>query len=171
MTDIRTSWDADAARGVWSADAMLNVTLTDESGNSLLDEVGRPISGQFHSGSGLVAGEDLITALLISLFTDASADADDPLPDNSSDRRGWWAGPIGSKLWLRRRMKANETTRALIEDDVRTALQWMVDDGVASTITVSSDWVSGKMLGVQVMVERLDGSPLKLRFAQKWEQI
>lgn len=171
MTDIRTGWDNDAPRGVWSADPMLNVTLTDEDGNSLIDEDGRPIASAFRAGTGLAAGEDLITALLISLFTDAAADADDPLPDNSTDRRGWWAGPIGSKLWLRRRMKANETTRALIEDDVRTALQWMIEDGIASAVDVTSEWVRAHMLGVFIVIGRAGAGRLQLRFAQKWEQI
>ena len=58
-------------------------------------------------------GDDgLLTALLISLFTDRRAHDDDPLPDERvgvpSDMRGWWGDyfeterpdPIGSRLWL-----------------------------------------------------------------------
>lgn len=62
-------------------------------------------------------GDDgLMTAVIISLFTDARAHDDDPLPDErvgvSSDRRGWWGDclpdaqgeqtleSIGSRLWL-----------------------------------------------------------------------
>lgn len=41
-------------------------------------------------GGRLVTDDGLRTAILISLFTDARANDDDPLPEPGADRRGWW---------------------------------------------------------------------------------
>ena len=76
MTDITTIWVVESGTGDWSI-----------------------------SGGALASGDDLASAVLISLFTDGLAGDDDIPPDGSGDRRGWWgdAGediPIGSKLWL-----------------------------------------------------------------------
>ena len=60
--------------------------------------------------------QQLASAVIVALNTDALADASDVLPDpRSSDRRGWWGDldaqaiwngwPIGSKLWLLTRAK------------------------------------------------------------------
>jgi phage gp46-like protein len=54
------------------------------------------------------SGDDLESAVLISLFTDRRAEASDVVPDGSNDRRGWWGDSgslylIGSRLWLLRR--------------------------------------------------------------------
>ena len=40
--------------------------------------------------SDLTTDAGLRTALLLSLFTDRRAEDGDVLPDNASDRRGWW---------------------------------------------------------------------------------
>lgn len=55
-------------------------------------------------GTGDIAcGNDLQTAILISLFTDRLADASDETDDGN--RRGWWGDleqdyRVGSRLWL-----------------------------------------------------------------------
>ena len=46
-------------------------------------------------GGDLATDDGLRTAVIISLFTDARARADDPLPEADADRRGWW-GDCGS---------------------------------------------------------------------------
>ena len=56
----------------------------------------------------LATGDDLETAVLISLFTDARALPDDEI-DDPSDPRGCWIdafeGRLGSRLWELRRQK------------------------------------------------------------------
>src|SRR4051812_18257550 len=124
--DIATLWDTATGAGDWVLDPGSSTIWTDENGNSIVDENGQPVSSEFIAGSGLVSGCDLVTAVLISLFTDAAADTDDAIPDGSGDPRGWWAGAIGSKLWLRQREKATQTLLALVRDDCERALAWMV---------------------------------------------
>src|SRR5579875_2938906 len=80
--DITTFWDPQSGRGDWAL-----------------------------AGAQLARGDDLITSVAISLFTDRIANADDPIPDGSTDPRGWWGDldetyPIGSRLWLLDRSKA-----------------------------------------------------------------
>lgn len=119
--------------------------------------------------TGLAEGDDLATAVLISVFTDAAA-APEELPAGSQpDRRGWWGGPIGSKLWLRRRDKPTETLLALVKADVEQALAWLIEDGVAASIDVLTEYTRPAMLGVQITVHRRTGGALAMRFSRLWE--
>jgi phage gp46-like protein len=103
----------------------------------------------------LVTDEGPETAVLISLFTDALAHEDDPLPNIANgDRRGWWAGPIGSRLWLLAREKETEDVRQRAEFYTREALQWMLDDEVADEIDVTAEWVDRGRLDVDVKIYR-----------------
>lgn len=103
------------------------------------------------NGAGDLSGDaGLRTAIILSLFSDRTAAADDALPDpRDADRRGWWgdigldgAGPdpIGSRLWLLTRAKSTEETRRRAELYVREALAWMLADGVAAGIDVRAEW-------------------------------
>lgn len=118
----------------------------------------------------LASDSTLRTAIIVSLFTDRVADADDALPDpRETDRRGWWgdeplasqAGAdarqyrIGSKLWLRARMPATVATAALMREDCKEALQWMIDDGVCAAIEVTTTWISRTALGILIATTRV----------------
>lgn len=117
------------------------------------------------AASGAVAREDgLRTAILLSLFLDARASAEDPLPDPlNRDRRGWVgdalaprAGDrIGSRLWLLAREKQNEATRLRAEIYAREALAWMTEEGLARSVSVTAAWVSQGQLGLRVQVAEL----------------
>lgn len=93
----------------------------------------------------LLRDPGLETAVLLSLFTDRRAGPEDVLPDNSGDRRGWWGDALntnddadGSKLWLTFRGKITDSTVVQIEEYVREALQWLIDDGVAERVSVQA---------------------------------
>jgi phage gp46-like protein len=130
---------------------------------------------------GLAADLDLETAVLISLFTDATAQADDELPDFSGDRRGWWGdddadvvvpkGPLGSRLWLLVRAKATEETRQRAEAYAVEALQWLLDDGVAARVDVAAGWLAFQQLGLRVRVVRDDGTVYDHQFTWAWQQL
>ncbi|WP_200410765.1 phage GP46 family protein, partial [Komagataeibacter oboediens] len=130
--DIAITWNVRMARGDWPI----------VSGDLALDN-------------------PLKSAVMVSLFTDRVAPqqptSDDtavgiqsptgPTGAASADRRGWWGDafadrPIGSRLWqLRRAVKVG--TRAIpreIEDICSEALQWLVDDGVATSVDISAWW-------------------------------
>lgn len=152
MADIRTVWNGEAGRGDWV----------------------------LQSGA-LAADADLETAVTLSLFTDARAGDDDVLPDGDTDRRGWWAdhegeeiwgvGNVGSKLWLRAREKATEETRLRIESDLRTALSWMIGEGVAARIDILTEWKRGGRLDAVLTLWRRDGSTLELRYENLWSEL
>lgn len=171
MPDIATIWDPATGTGDWAIDAPKQLLWTDELGNSIVDEVGNPIGSVFTSGNGLVTGSDLYTSALISLFTDAQAEPDDIIPDGSNDPRGWWAGPIGSKLWLRERSKATSTLPALIKNDIEQALAWFIADGVVAAIDVAVEYERPGMIGAVVVFRRQDGARAALRFSRLWESI
>lgn len=120
----------------------------------------------------LVGGNDLRTAVFISLFTDRTAGPDDVIPDGTKDPRGWWGDQgqdqaIGSKLWLIRRAKQTPRTLAQAKEYCREALKWMIDDGVASAIDVETEWTRPGMLGVSVVLHRLGGR-VDLQFETAW---
>lgn len=103
------------------------------------------------AGTDLLMDAGLHTSVIISLFCDRLADPADTIPDGTDDRRGWWGDtplpnstdPItpdltGSRLWLlARALQVNETLRRA-EKYAQEALQWMIDDGVAGSVTASA---------------------------------
>ena len=128
---------------------------------------GMQMSGDLSIGStGLVQDDSLTTCVLVSLFTDRRARPDDPLPAGNGDYRRGWVGDaladrsddrIGSRLWLLRREKQTEETRRRAEEYCREALAWLVSDGLASRIDVSAEWVRQGLLGVVIVIDRVDG--------------
>ena len=97
--------------------------------------------------------DSLQTAIILSLFTDRRASADDALPLNETNRRGWVGdefmatGPgnarddWGTRLWLCYIGKATGDVPAFAEFTCREGLQWLVRDGIASRIAVTAQWV------------------------------
>lgn len=96
------------------------------------------------SGGDLATDDGLRTAVILSLFTDARARDDDPLPQDGADRRGWWGDVgnadandrTGSRLWLLERAKATSETAVRAADYAREALAWMTADGIAASVDV-----------------------------------
>lgn len=100
----------------------------------------------------------LVSALLVSLFTDARAPADAELPDGSDDRRGWWASepddPHGSLLWLLERAKLTQGTLLELEEYSRNALAWLLREGIAERVDSTAERLDADTLQVEVTVER-----------------
>jgi phage gp46-like protein len=133
--------------------------------------------------SDLASDPGLETAVLLSLFTDARAANDDVPPSGDpTDRRGWWADQfstvegdkIGSRRWLLDRSKfTNETAIVLKEYDTE-ALQWMIDDGVASSVDITTALATVRgspRINETIVINRPHGSPLTFRFAHVWDSI
>lgn len=131
------------------------------------------------SSSGLRADlesdDGLRTAVLVSLFLDSRADTDDVLPFETDDRRGWWADEFGaapgSKLWLLARSKALPDVAQRAEDYARQALQWMIDEGVARQIDVTSTVVTTpyRALTLEVVIYRPEfADPTRFPFGAIW---
>lgn len=141
MTDISTVWDVQRMRGDWVL-----------------------------SGASLASGNDLQTAVLISLFTDRLALPSDPTPDG--DRRGWWGDdpqyPVGSRLWLLDRVKGPMDVPQRAQDYTAEALQWLIDDGVVASFDISAQWITPNRLDLIVTANRADGSRVAMKFPNVW---
>jgi len=126
---------------------------------------------------GLSEESGLDSAVIISLFTDRRAEADDLLPDGSSDLGGWWADAfpdipgdkIGSRLWLLRRAKLTDETLRQLEEYASEALQWLLTDGVVVGLAVVAERLARTAAGVVITMQRPQQGPLQYRFTQYWE--
>ncbi len=111
------------------------------------------------------ATEDgLETAVILSIFLDRRAADDDVIPDGTNNRRGSWLDDyapksgfhLGSKLWLLSREKTLPTVLARCKQYLEDALQWLVDDGIAELVDVTTSWAAAGVLRFEVVV---DGAP------------
>ncbi len=127
-------------------------------------------------GLGLTEDDGLETAVIISLFTDRRANADDSIPDGSSDRRGWWADEfatinndlIGSRLWLLSREKQVPAVLVKAQAYAQEALQWLVEDGVAESVAVVASNPRSGVLGLQVAISRPQQPVTRYLFTTFW---
>lgn len=122
-------------------------------------------------------GDDgLLTAVIISLFTDRRANADDPLPDERvgvpSDRRGWWGDhiledeardPMGSRLWLLTREKDQASVVARAQQYADESLAWLIRDRHVGNLRVIASRVAPGYLGLDVQALPLPGMDAKTR--------
>lgn len=127
---------------------------------------------------GMMPTEPLVRAVVVSLFTWRRANPDDELP--ASDLMGWWgdsyaeiAGDkIGSRLWLLSRSTLAQDTVRRAQEYATEALQWLLDDQVATSVTVTSSRLGVHSLGLTVVVTRAEsGQVLNLRFADVWSYL
>jgi len=141
MSDITTVWDAQNSTGGWSL-----------------------------NGSSLGSGNDLSTAILISLFTDRLAYSSDDVTDG--DRRGWWADSqsnlIGSRLWLLNRVKGPMNVPQLAKGYAVEALQWLLDDGIVTSFDISTSWVSPGRLDMGITAKKPNGTTQVVKLANLW---
>lgn len=122
---------------------------------------------------------DLETAVILSLFCDRRAEADDDVDGNPADRRGWWADAYaaidgdayGSRLWLLARAKQTNATLIRAREYVEEALAWMIEDGVATTVTATTWWVRQGLLGIAIEITRPTGDAINYRFEKAWQNV
>lgn len=128
-------------------------------------------------GDDLESDDGFETAVIISLFSNARV-TETELYDGMNDRQGWWGDlftgfpgdRIGSKLWLLDRGKATQQTRNSAEEYAREALQWFVDDGIASSIEVTASLLNREMIVISVNIFKPRASqPLTYRFQLMWD--
>lgn len=121
-------------------------------------------------------GSPLERAVIISLFTWRRADPDDKLPGSS--KYGWWGDTyaavkgdrIGSKLWLLMRSKLTNEVLAQAKEYAEESLQWLIEDRVATSVTVEVARGGLDQLNLKVIIAKPDKSELNLRFQNVWEK-
>jgi phage gp46-like protein len=131
------------------------------------------------SGTDLSVDNELRSAVVLSLFSWRRANDDDALPDEASSRLGWWGdsyatapnNKLGSRLWLLRREKLTQDTISRAIEYCREALQWLIEDRVASRVDVEADRNGIDRLDISITITRADGQSLNLRFANAWRTI
>jgi|APTNR8051073442_1049403.scaffolds.fasta_scaffold31631_2 phage gp46-like protein len=120
----------------------------------------------------LATADDLETAVMVALFTDARAGDDDAVPGDPADRRGWWgdalpisimgrelpADRLGSRLWLLERAKQLPETLVLARQYAREALQVFIEGGIAASIEVDAGFPRAGWLLLHVGFVMPDGS-------------
>ena len=124
-------------------------------------------------GKNLVDDATLYTSVFLSLFTRRLAASDDVLPDPKMGRQGWWADLyndvqgdyLGSKLWLLSRSGNSAKTLSLAKQYAEEALQWLVDDGVALSVVVTTSSPSKGFLALKVEITK-PANP-----ARRWESV
>ncbi len=137
----------------------------------------------FFGGDLVLAGQDLAlddgleTAVLVSLFTDRRASLEQLRPgDDATDLRGWWGDVqpdvandrTGSHLWLLQREKQTPETLARAKQYAEQALDWMLEDRVASRVEVEVEYVARGVMGIQSTITRPDGSRVRYRYDYEW---
>lgn len=134
-------------------------------------------------GPDLLRDDTLQTPVIISWFSERLAEADDVLPDNTGDRRGWWGDypidgaadavqpdHIGSRLWLLERAKATTQTAASAQNYGLEAFAWLMEDGVANSTAFTATWLALGVLELSGSISRLgaDGTVIDHKFDYVW---
>ena len=111
-------------------------------------------------GNHLEIDNSLRTPILLSLFTEGRLQPEDVKPGSSLG--GWWGDSfsdisgweLGGRLFHLSRGKATAGSLRLIEQETLAQLQWLIDDGLAESVTTTvarvalDRWES--RIGVQV---------------------
>jgi phage gp46-like protein len=122
--------------------------------------------------------ESMLTrAVLISLFTWRRALTDDPVDDE--ELFGWWGDSypdiaddrIGSRLWLLRRVKLTDATQRDAEFYANEALRWLLDDGHAIALEISSEKVDISRLNLTVILTVPGGDRIEIKPFSSWQVI
>lgn len=105
--------------------------------------------------------DNLSRAVVISLFTWRRADNNDDY-DLELGKKGWWGDSfpqvtndkIGSKLWMLLRQKITDETISRAQEYTEQALQWLIDDGVVTSVSssVERDQDNPNRLNLQVIL-------------------
>lgn len=151
------------------------------AGNVSLYWDGESFKGNIQSESGdLVTGDDLSTAVVISLFTWKRAKAGDILPDGT-DRKGWWGDTyssipedkIGSRIWILNREKILPSTIARLEEYAYEALEWLIEDKIAKAVTVKAFRNEQDLNRVDMLINiyKADGGSASYAFNNVWEAL
>ena len=100
-------------------------------------------------------GNEVLTNIIVSLFTDARASNDDILPDGATDKRGWWGDSfrdkkIGSRLWLLSREKQLSSVLKRAQEYAEESLAWMIKARLIKSVSVTATNPSNGVLMLTV---------------------
>lgn len=109
--------------------------------------------------------DNLSRSVVISLFTWQRASQSDEV--DNDQRMGWWGDTfaenkgdkIGSKLWLLLRQKVTDETLLRAQEMADDAIQWLVEDGICTDVSVSIERDSNdpNRINLSVVLEQEHG--------------
>lgn len=119
-----------------------------------------------------VSSDQLDTAILVSMFTDARAAAYEIV--RPALRRGW-VGDLelddeeshGSKLWLLEQERLTPVIVTKAADILKSCLAWMVTDRIASSVATRG-FIEGQTAMLQLDI-RKPNSRTETRFVSLWD--
>ena len=119
-----------------------------------------------------VVDNSIRTSVYVSLLSDA-----EDLNSPDGDPRGYWGDSLstiqgdstGSLWWTLSRSKQTDATLNASISYAQQALQWMLDDEVASAVSVSAVWGGIGVLDPTIEIDGPTG-PQKLKLAYLWQQ-
>lgn len=128
------------------------------------------------SGYDLARDDGLETAVIISLFSDRRCTAEQiPAELPEDDLRGYWgdlagseASATGSLLWLLSREKQLPSVLSRAEQYCREALQWMIDDRIATRVAVAAEYAGREVMLFSVDIYRPNGSAVRYQYNYEW---
>lgn len=137
------------------------------------DNLGDLVTGDYD----LTTDAGLQTAVLVSLFTDRRVSEDEELPAGETSRRGWWGDTnpavandrIGSRLWLLYREKQLSEVVERANEYAREAVQWLIDDKVATRVDVLAESTKFQQLDIQITIYRPNGDEVKFKYNYNWQ--
>lgn len=127
------------------------------------------------AGGDLVMGDDLQTAVGLSLFVNRRDD--NPLFDSEvlNSNQGWWGdvvreSPLGSLLWKYRRSKALSSVSELARAASVDALNWLVEEGVAESVDVEAFWEdkTGGTMILRITINKPSGDTDAFKYQFAW---
>lgn len=109
---------------------------------------------------------ELGRAVMISLFSWKRADSGDTY--DGTNKFGWWGDTysdyqIGSKLWQYLRRTLTSDTMLEIKEECENALQWLIDDGVCSSVDIEVERGDINRLNLIVKLD-ISGKNISYRF-------
>lgn len=94
---------------------------------------------------------ELLGAVVLSLYCDARG-----IEADGTVGRGWWADGLtnqdkwGSRLWELNRSKDIPETLRMAEDYAKSALSWLIEDGIASNVSIQAYSPKRTVLGLLI---------------------
>ena len=126
--------------------------------NKIRLDLNQPIPLELHA-------DPITSAIVLSLFCDRRA-----IDEFGHTRGGWWGDALaeqegdqwGSARWVNNRAINTDFYLRREEDADRSALQWLIDDGVCQSVDVQAFDAGHEVMGIRIA---LDGVNYELEVA------
>lgn len=83
---------------------------------------------------------------------------------------GWWADKeLGSELWTLTEYSRSDELLSRVNEICKEALKWMIDDGVADIIDVSSSFSEDGTLRIEVQIIKDIKEALNFKYSYNWK--